>query len=119
MRQTADLLEKMAEAYDRDEQQRVAQVTQERTKTAQDLREKIARITGEDVPVQTVERMVASGQDVTALITKMAGHSTLDEAPDSMGSSRDIREANANSRDTREKTASEDADARMYNWVMN
>lgn len=119
MRQTADLLEKLAEAFDSEERQQAEKVTQERQKTAQELRDKIAQVTGEEIAPATVERLVASGQDVTALFSKLAGHNTLGGEPDAMGTVGNPQDVNSAPRATREKTASEDADGRFYNWIMN
>jgi hypothetical protein len=126
MRRTAEVLEKVAEHLDAEEQRRRDVVRHQRLETAQALGAKYASATGEELPPGAVEKLAASDTDLLAIFEKIASKRTgPDGAPDDMGTPSERRDQDRNNaasngryRDGQEKrAAAEDADARFLDWV--
>jgi hypothetical protein len=128
LRRTADVLEKVAEHLDAEENHRRETVQHERLQTARALTEKYASATGEELPPGTVEKLAASDADLLAIFEKIAartdGAATGD--PDNMGTPSDRSDrgaptpTNSRYRDGQEKrAAAEDADQRLVDWCMS
>jgi hypothetical protein len=127
MRQTADVLEKLAAHLDIEDQQRQETMRSERRQMAQALSEKYAAATGEELPPASIEKLAASDQDLLVIFEKIAertGHATS-SAPDDMGTPSDRRDGDGPATPGRyhnqqEKTAAaEDADQRLIDWCMS
>ena len=126
MRNAADVFEKLADAFDADEHLRVQQLHLERRQQAQRIGEKFAEVTGEDLSLETIEKIASSDQDLVAVFTKLAERAPTGEAPDGMGATSDIADdsgktpltANVRYQNSREKhAAAEDAGERFLNWI--
>lgn len=89
MRRTADVLEKVAEYIDQEEQARQEVVRQERLKVANDLKEKVASATGEELPQEVIEKIASSDRSVVDAFTKLAERQ-YNEPPEEMGVARNL-----------------------------
>lgn len=121
MRQTADVLEKLADWLDTTAQQQQAEKKAERRKVAQQISEKYAAATGEELPAQSVEKIASSDEDLVAILTKIAERAPQGETPDAMGNAEDPRdnETATQKRGGQEKIAGEDVDRRFVDWIMS
>jgi hypothetical protein len=80
--QAADVLEKTAAILESTESTRIGQIRQERTKTAQELAEKIANVTGELVEPELVEKLSSMGPDVQNIIGRLTDGGNIDSLGD-------------------------------------
>ena len=120
MRQTADVLEKLAEVLDADENQRQTTHQQERRTLAQKLGEKFAAVTGEDLAPEAIEKLASSDHDLVSIFHKLAERAPHPEMPDSMGTVADPSDDDTAHRGRGgqvKQAAAEDADRRFLDWV--
>jgi len=124
MRKTAAVLDVLADTLDADEQQRAQQQYAERRQLAQNISEKYAEVTGEDLSLDAIEKIASSDQDLVSVFTKLAARAPSTEAPEGMGASSDINDdhkpvsSHTKFQNNREKLAAvEDADQRFLDWV--
>ena len=125
LRNTADVLEKLADVIDADEQVRTQQLRAERHQLAQRIGEKYAEVTGEDLAPTAIEKIASSDQDLVAVFQKLAERAPSGEAPEGMGAATDRDDddktppsSTTRFRNSREKqAAAEDAGQRFLNWI--
>jgi len=91
MRDTADVLEKMAAFVDQTAQTQQNTLQEERLRIATDLREKIATATGEDIPDEVLAKIASADAGVVDAFTKLAAQ-RYDEPPEAMGEARNLGE---------------------------
>ena len=122
MRKTAAVLEKMADYLDEEETRHQEGVRQERQKTAESLREKIALATGEELSSEVLQRVVESDQDVLEAFTKIANRvGASPTAPDEPGEVGDIGDNDTSTRDPQQMTkeAAAESEQRFLDWIMS
>lgn len=125
LRNTADVLEKLADVLDADEHTRLSQLRAERHRMAQRIGEKYAEVTGEDLAPGAIEKIASSDQDLVTVFAKLAERAPTGDAPEGMGAVTDISDddrptpsSTARFRNSREKqAAAEDAEQRFLNWI--
>lgn len=120
MRSTANVLEKLAEQLDQDEQGRKDVAHQERLKVANALGEKIASVTGEELSPAVLERIAASDHDVVSLFTKLAERAPHAEPPDPMGEAHNPNnDAAYTTKTARDQRTQSESDQQFLDWVMS
>lgn len=77
--QIAQVLEKAAAYIETVEQNKEAQIREERTKVAKELAEKIAEATGESLDEDTIHKLAAADKDVLQTLDKLASDTAADE----------------------------------------
>jgi hypothetical protein len=89
MRDTADVLEKVAAYIDQDVQARHEAVQAERLRIATELREKVATATGEDLPAEVIDKIASADPSVVDAFTKLAERQ-YNEPPEEMGAGQNL-----------------------------
>ncbi len=82
LNQAADVLEKTAAFIESAESTRVAQEQEVQTKTAQELADKIAAVTGELVEPELVEKISAMTPEVQSILGRLTDGGTVDSLGD-------------------------------------
>lgn len=77
--QIAQVLEKAAAYIESVEQNKEAQIREERSRVAKELAEKIAEATGESIDDDVVEKLAAADKDVLSTLEKLANDTMADE----------------------------------------
>ena len=78
LNQAAEVLEKTAAYLEGTESTRITQEQTARTKSAQELADKIAEVTGELVEPELVEKISAMGPEVQGILGRLATGGTVD-----------------------------------------
>jgi len=125
MRNAANVFEKLADVFDADENIRTQQVQAERRRLAQQIGAKYAEVTGEDLSLESIEKIASSDQDLVAVFQKLAERAPTGDAPEGMGAATDIADddkapssTNTHYQSSREKhAAAEDAGEKFLNWI--
>lgn len=115
---TADVLEKAAAYFEREDQRKTAAVQQERERTTATLREKL-NAANVEVP-DTVLEKIANDQDVAETLQKLASQQQYAGPPDALGESHSIDENNRSVPLTHReqiKEAAAQSEASFVDWI--
>jgi hypothetical protein len=113
LRNTAEVLDKMAAVYEAQETDRMTAETARKTAEAQKIAESLSGLTGEELGDGMVEKLSELSPEISALLQKVAGEGVVDSLG---GPSRTEKVASIRGRDG-VAAAVAAADARYVNWL--
>lgn len=122
LRKVATVLDHMALRLDAEDDTATQQKTAAQHAVAKDWQDRLAQLTGNDIPENAVQKLAALDDgDINALLKqlteKVAG---LNEAPDDLGHINDTQGVTTPLEGrTRVKQAAAEADSAFLQWIMN